>query len=119
MPAARTFRVRPALAGQNLGAALVRLMPKVRQDEIRRRLARNSVELNGNVCADATRRLKSGAVVKVYNQPRAAPPSDNDAPVRFIDEHLLVVEKPSGVTTLRQGDDRNRPNRRADRMPTL
>src|SRR5678816_3228633 len=114
MPAARTFRVRPALAGQNLAAALVRLLPKLRQDEIRRLLARKSVDLNGNPCTDPTRRVKAGDVVKVYDEPRAAPATADDVRVRYIDDHLLVVEKPPGVTTLRQPDDRNRPNRRAD-----
>jgi 23S rRNA pseudouridine1911/1915/1917 synthase len=119
MAAARTFRVRPALAGQNLAAVLARLLPKLRQDEIRRLLARKSVDLNGNPCADAARRINAGDVVKVYDEPRTAPPSEHDVRIRFMDEHLLVVEKPPGVTTLRQSDDSNRPNRRADRLPTL
>jgi 23S rRNA pseudouridine1911/1915/1917 synthase len=75
--------------------------------------------LNGNVVVDEQRRLKPGDVVKVFDDPRAAPATEQDVRIRYIDEHLVIVEKPAGVTTLRQSDEGGRHNRRLDRMATL
>jgi len=118
MAAARTFHIRPVLNGQSLLAALRRLVPQEGEAGARRLLRDRHVQLNGNVIVDEQRRLKTGDVVKVFEHPRAAPPTEQDVRVRFIDEHLVVIEKPAGVTTLRQSDEGD-PRRRRDRMATL
>ena len=118
MPAARTFHIRPVLAGQPLGAALRRLLPQQAPPELKRLVRERQIQLNGNVVLDEQKRLKAGDVVKVFEHPQAAPASEQDVRVRHLDEHLVVVEKPAGVTTLRQGDERA-PGRRRDRMATL
>jgi 23S rRNA pseudouridine1911/1915/1917 synthase len=117
--AARTFHVRPVLDGQSLASALKRLLPRQSWSEIKRLIASRHVQVNGNVSVDEGRRLKAGDVVKVFEAPRAAPPTEQDVRVRFMDEHLVVVEKPAGVTTLRHAEERDWPRRRKDRMPTL
>src|SRR4051812_46510942 len=119
MAADRTFPIRPALEGQTLASALKRLLPRRSWSEIKRLIAKRHVHLNGNLSVDEGRRLKSGDVVKVFEHPRAAPPTEQDVRVRYVDEHLVVVEKPAGVTTLRHAEERDWPGRRKDRMPTL
>ena len=119
MAAARTFQIRPVLAGHPVGAALRRLLPQQTPGELKRLVRERHVQLNGNVIVDEQKRLKAGDVVKVFEHPLAAPAGEQDVRVRFIDEHLVVVEKPAGVTTLRQGDEGAAPHRRRDRMPTL
>jgi 23S rRNA pseudouridine1911/1915/1917 synthase len=117
--AARTFHIRPVLDGQSLAAALKRLLPQKSWSEVKRLIANRHVQVNGNLSVDEGRRMKANDVVKVFEQPKAPPPGAQDVRVRYIDEHLVVVEKPAGVTTLRHADERDWPRRRKDRMPTL
>jgi 23S rRNA pseudouridine1911/1915/1917 synthase len=119
MASARTFHIRPVLDGRPLAAAMARLLPGRSPGEANRLIRQRYVQLNGNVVVDEARRLKAGDVVKVFEHPLAAPVGEEDVAVRYADEHLVVVEKPAGVTTLRQKDEGGRPHRRRDRMPTL
>ena len=67
-----------------------------------RRLVRNRhVQVNGNLCLDEGRKLKAGDVIKVWQEPRLPLPRAEDLLIRYQDKHLVVVEKPAGVTTLR------------------
>src|SRR3954470_20688523 len=116
---ARSFHVRPALGGQSLASALKRLLPRQSWSEVKRLIGNRHVHVNGNLSVDEGRRLKAGDVVKVFEHPRAAPPGAEDVRVWHIDEHLVVIEKPAGVTTLRHAEERDWPGRRKDRMPTL
>lgn len=77
------------------------------------------VTINGNLCLDAGRRLKAGEVVKVLAFAAAAPPKEGDVRIRFIDAHIVVVEKPAGMTTLRHPEERDWPRRRKQLQPTL
>lgn len=117
--AARTFHIRAVLDGQSLASALKRLLPQRSWSEVKRLVASRHVQVNGNLSVDEGRRLKAGDVVKVLEHPKAPPPTEQDVRVRYVDEHLVVVEKPAGVTTLRHVDERDWPRRRKDRMPTL
>src|SRR5688500_16687860 len=119
MASARTFHIRPILNGRPLAAAMQRLLPRQSQAEVGRLIRQRQVQLNGNVVVDEARRLKTGDVVKVFEHALAAPVGEDDVTVRYVDEHLVVVEKPAGVTTLRQSDEGARPRGRRDRMPTL
>jgi 23S rRNA pseudouridine1911/1915/1917 synthase len=119
MAAARTFHIRPVLDGQSLASALKRLLPQQSWSDVKRLIAQRHVHVNGNLSVDEGRRLKAGDVVKVFEHPRAAPPTERDVRVRYIDDDLVVVEKPAGVTTLRHADERDWPQRRKDRMATL
>lgn len=75
--------------------------------------------MNGNVCVDATRRLKPNEVVKVYAEPAPAPPSGADLVLTYLDDWVVVVEKPAGVTSLRHTEERNWSARRKQKQPTL
>ena len=119
MAAARTFHIRPVLNGQSLASALKRLLPQKSWSEVKRLIAKHHVQVNGNLSIDEGRRLKAGDVVKVFEHAKAAPPTEQDVRVRYLDDHLMVVDKPAGVTTLRHAEERDWPRRRKDRMPTL
>ncbi|MCA9242188.1 MAG: RluA family pseudouridine synthase, partial [Planctomycetales bacterium] len=51
--------------------------------------------------------------------PRTAPPAAQDVAVRYVDRWLVIAEKPSGMLTLRRGEERNWPARRRYEQPTL
>jgi 23S rRNA pseudouridine1911/1915/1917 synthase len=77
------------------------------------------VMIHGNICTDAARRLKEGEVVKVLPAAAAAPPRPDDVRVVHLDEQVVVVDKPTGVTTTRHSEERSWPARRRQVQPTL
>src|SRR6185295_2064889 len=71
------------------------------------------------LCLDEGRRLTEKDVVKVWEQPLARPVTASDVRIVFVDEHLVVVDKPAGMTTLRHAEERHWPARRKQLQPTL
>jgi 23S rRNA pseudouridine1911/1915/1917 synthase len=68
---------------------------------------------------DEGRRLADEDVVKVLGQSAPKPPSEQDVRLQYLDAHLVVVEKPSGVTSTRHAEERTWPQRRRQLRPTL
>ena len=77
------------------------------------------VMIHGNICTDAARRLKEGEVVKVLEAAAAAAPKADDVRVAHLDDDVVVVDKPSGITTTRHTEERSWPSRRRQVQPTL
>lgn len=113
------FRVLPELEDQTIAAALRRWLPGKSWGEIRGLLRSRHVQINGNLCVDAGRRLKLTDVIKVLEQPTAAPPRASDVRVVQLDQHVAVVEKPAGLTSNRHREELNWPARRRQLQPTL
>src|SRR6185295_8068866 len=97
--ASKTFHIRRDEAGQTLSALLRRWLPGKSWSEIGKLVRSRFVTINGNLCTDAGRRLKAEEVVKLLVQSAAAPPSENDVVIRHLDQHIVVVEKPAGMTS--------------------
>jgi 23S rRNA pseudouridine1911/1915/1917 synthase len=106
-------------AGLALLAALRRFRPEDSWSAVRRLVYHRHIEINGNLCVDEGRRLKEGDVVKVWQEPRDAPPRVDDLKIRYRDAHLVVVEKPAGVTATRHSEEVDWPRRRKQFNPTL
>jgi 23S rRNA pseudouridine1911/1915/1917 synthase len=118
-PAFHNHHVTPELAGLALVAALRKLRPDESWSAARRLIANRHVQINGNLCLDEGRRLQPGEVIKVWREPREAPPKLEDIKIRYLDAHLVIVEKPAGVTTVRHPEERSWSNRRKQHQPTL
>lgn len=115
----QNFHVRPDEANQTLAAALRRWLPGKSWSEIQRLVQSRYVQINGNLCVDAGRRLKRAEVVRVLPQPAAPPARDQDVRVVYRDQYVLVIEKPAGITTNRHPSERTWPERRKQLQPTL
>lgn len=102
-----------------LGAALKALLTERSWSQVRKLIAGRRVEVNGNLCVDEERRVKAGDVVKVWQQALAAPIREEDVKLAYVDEHLIVVQKPAGITTLRHREETGLPQRRKQLQPTL
>jgi 23S rRNA pseudouridine1911/1915/1917 synthase len=118
-PVGQNFHVLPQQASLTLAAALRRWMPGKSWSELERLVRKRHVLVNGNLCLDAGRRLKPGEVVKILEHPTAPLPRDEDVRVRYLDQHLVIVEKPAGVTSNRHDAEQNWPARRKQIQPTL
>ncbi len=118
-PSEQIFRVLPRQVDQTLAAALREWMPGSSWNQVRKLLTARRVMLSGNLCVDPARRLKLQDVVKILPYPAAPPPREEDVRIRYLDEHVIVVEKPAGLTTTRHKEERDWPARRKQLQPTL
>jgi 23S rRNA pseudouridine1911/1915/1917 synthase len=94
---------------------LRRVLPDRTDPQLRSLISRRQVQIDGNVCTDAHRKLRSDQIIRIYTSPRARPIEASDLNIRFQDEHLLVVEKPPGITAVREADEQGK----RDKQPTL
>ena len=94
--------------------------------EASRLLQQRKVRLGGNLCSNPAWRLRAGQRVEVpqtEREPiRAKSKKRLTGPVsilRHIDEHLVIVDKPSGLTTMRHAEEAAELGRRGKRfLPT-
>jgi 23S rRNA pseudouridine1911/1915/1917 synthase len=113
------FRVLPRQVDKTISAALREWLPGKPWSEVRRLLKSRRVAINGNLCMDAGRRLRLTDVVKVLAHSAALPPDEIDIRVVYLDKHVVVVEKPAGMTTTRHSEERDMSPRRRQIQPTL
>ncbi|HEX7450524.1 MAG TPA: RluA family pseudouridine synthase [Pirellulales bacterium] len=118
-PAFKNFRASYADAQQTLAAFLRRHVPDRSWSEVRRLIRSRQVLVDGNLCLDAGRRLRGTEVVKLLDNPTAPPARADDVRVRYLDHHLVVVEKPARLTSVRHAEERHWSPRRKQIQPTL
>ncbi len=113
------FHVSEAEAGLTLFEALRLWTPEQSGAETKQLITQHQVQIDGNLCLDTRRPLKEREVVKVLSHSVAAPPSEDDICIHFIDEQVVIVEKPSGMTTMRHEEETHWAARRKQRQSTL
>jgi len=114
-----TFHLASAHGGFTLAAALKRLLEESSWSQVRKLISSRRVQVNGNLCLDGERKVNAGDVVKLLDHSVAPPVSAGDVRLVYVDEYLLVVQKPAGVTTLRHREETDLPERRKQLQPTL
>src|SRR5262245_40877372 len=105
--------------GRTLASALKQLLPDHSWSDIRKLVGSRRIQVHGNLCLDEQRKVKAGDVIKIVEHSLAKPATVEDVPVAYLDEHLLVIQKPAGVTTLRHREETDLRNRRKQLQPTL
>jgi 23S rRNA pseudouridine1911/1915/1917 synthase len=113
------FILPPDQAGLTLAALLRQRLPGQSWNQIRRLIATRRVRVNGELCLDPARRLKEGETVELLARPAARPRRQEEIVIRHVDVHLVVVEKPSGISTVRHPVERTWTQRRKALSPTL
>jgi 23S rRNA pseudouridine1911/1915/1917 synthase len=132
----RSFTVARSEQGRSL-ADVLRARLRMSREEAVRLVQQRRVQLHGSPCLDPARRVHPGQRIEVL-----APPPDgatssrrktqrgetadrsNKGPrpiLRHVDEHIVVVEKPAGLTTMRHAHETAEFGSRARRFlpPTL
>lgn len=105
--------------GKTLAAILRARFPDYSWNKVRRLIEARSVRINGELCLDPARRLREGQVVEILNRPVPKPRQHEKVKIAYLDAHLVVVEKPSGVSTVRHPLERDWPAKRKALSPTL
>lgn len=105
-------------------AALLRVwLPGRSWSQVRQLVATRRVWVNGELWQDPARRLKPGDVVEVHAQSAPLPSEQSIVSlarqIRHLDEHIVVVEKPSGLNTVRHPAELNWSEDRKALSPTL
>jgi 23S rRNA pseudouridine1911/1915/1917 synthase len=118
-PPEKLFRVLPRQADTTIAAALRGWLPGESWSRIRGLLKSRRVMISGNICIDPARRLTVKDVIKILEQSAPAPPREEDVRIVYVDAHVVVVEKPSGMTTTRHAEERDWPARHKQLQPTL
>lgn len=113
------YHVQPAQNGKPLAAVLRDAQPEKSWNQVKKLIAARQIQVNGNLCLEEARKLKAGDVIQIWPHPLAPPADERAVKVRFADQHLVVIEKPAGITTLRHAEERNWSPDRKRRQPTL
>jgi 23S rRNA pseudouridine1911/1915/1917 synthase len=116
---AQTFHVTLDETGRTLAAMLRGRLPGTPWSQVQRLVKSRHVMIDGNLCRDEGRRLKEGEVVKLVEHPLAPPPREDDVKIRYLDQHIIVVEKPANLTSVRHHEERLWKESRKNAQPTL
>lgn len=105
------------------GSALERAIKKRQTDwswgDVRDSIRRRKVQVNGNLCLDPVRKVNHKDVIKLWNESLPKPIEATDIRIVYVDEFLVVVEKPAGITSVRHFEERNLSEKRRQLQPTL
>ncbi|HBE69833.1 MAG TPA: RluA family pseudouridine synthase [Planctomycetaceae bacterium] len=115
----RVYHLADDLDGLTVVASLKELNVDRSWGQVKKWLAQRRVLVNGNLCLDEARRVQGGDVIKLLENPHAKPVDVADIRLAHWDEHLLVVEKPAGITSVRHKAEKDLSARRKQLQPTL
>ncbi len=119
MSAIEPFTIPEDQAGATLAALLRSRLPGQSWKQVRQLIDARCAKVNGELCLDPARRLKEGEMVELLARPAPRPNQGEAIVIRHLDEHVVVVEKPSGIATVRHPLERDWTARRKALSPTL
>src|SRR5262245_59631907 len=111
--------ITPDQAERTLAAVLRAHLPDRSWGQVRRLIETRRVRVGGELCLDPARRLHAGEVVEFLDRSAGKPRQAEAVVLRYFDEHLVVVEKPAGIATVRHPAERDWSRRRKALAPTL
>jgi 23S rRNA pseudouridine1911/1915/1917 synthase len=107
-------------ANQTLAAIVRAHLSGQSWNEVRKLIAARRVQINGELCLDPARRVKEGENITILKKPLPVPKAHREELViRHLDEHVVVVEKPSGINTVRHPSELRWDAKRRALSPTL
>ncbi len=115
------FTVSPQEDGFTLSKVLRSRLGGPSWNDVRKLIAARRVKVGDAVCSDEARRLKENEVVVLLAHPKPLPRAAHPERlvVRHLDDHVVVVEKPSGVNTVRHPAELEWSDQRRELDPTL
>src|SRR5215212_2757533 len=115
------FNVTPQEAGHTLAKVLRARLGGASWTDVRKLIAARRVKVGDAVCSDDARRLKENEAVVLLEHPKPLPRAAHPERlvIRHLDEHVVVVEKPAGVNTVRHPAELEWSEERRQLDPTL
>ncbi len=106
-------------ADKTLTAVLRALLPGQSWNQVRRLVEGRHATINGELCLDPARRVREGETLELLGRPAPKPRQPDMVTIRHLDADVVVVEKPSGISTVRFGPEHDWDERRKMLTPTL
>ncbi|MCE3018335.1 MAG: RluA family pseudouridine synthase [Pirellula sp.] len=106
-------------AGSTLSNVLKRRLENRSWGDVREMILKRRVQVNGNLCLDAARKVTGKDVIKVWKESLPKPVEPTAIKLVYVDDYLVVVEKPPAVTSTRHIEERDLPKKRRQLQPTL
>lgn len=116
--AGTSWEISAELAGKTICQALREFLPDQSWRQIRKMVERRRVTVSGVLCLDVARRLTASEKIFVADVPFPPPPDDGDVNILHLDESVVVIEKPSGMVSLRHVAEINWPIKRRMQQPS-
>ena len=115
------FAVLAPEAGHTLAKVLRSRLGGPSWNDVRKLIAARRVKVGDSICSDEARRLKENEVVVLLEHPKPLPKVAHPERlvIRHLDEHVVVVEKPAGVNTVRHPLELEWSAKRRAADPTL
>jgi 23S rRNA pseudouridine1911/1915/1917 synthase len=114
-----TFSVGAEQEGATVAALLRLHLPGQSWNQVRRFIAGCRVKVGSDLCIDPARRVHEKEVITLLARAAPQPRKDEAVVIRYCDEHIVVVEKPTGICTVRHPVERHWTERRKALSPTL
>ena len=105
--------------GQTLGAAIKKRMDQWSWGQTREAILKRRVQVNGNLCLDQARKVTEKDVVKLWRESLPKPVQPTHVKIVYVDDFIVVVEKPPGITSTRHFEERLLKEKRKQLQPTL
>ena len=118
-PPSPSYTVPAEHAGKTLAAVLRVWFAGQTWTQVRKLIDASRVKINGELGRDEARRVRAGDIVDVLARAEHTPVLIDQIPIRHIDTHLVVVEKPAGISTVRHPAERDWVEDRRLLTPTL
>jgi 23S rRNA pseudouridine1911/1915/1917 synthase len=90
-------------------------------NDVRTYIEGRRVKVGDSLCTDSARRLKEGEVIEFLAKPVPTPRTvtPDGLTIRHLDDHVVVVEKTSGINTVRHPSELEWSEQRKGLVPTL
>ena len=112
-------KVLPENEGATLATIVRNLKPELSWSRIKKLIAQGHIKISNDVCLDPARRVRTAEDVELLVKPDGKSSDKQEITIRFLDEHLVVVEKPAGVNSVRHPAERTWKESRKSLSPTL
>ncbi len=105
--------------GATLATIVRNLKPDLSWSRIKKLIAQGHIKISKDVCLDPARRVRAAEEVELLVKPDGKALDKQEIVIRHLDEHLVVVEKPPGVNSVRHPAERTWKESRKSLSPTL
>lgn len=105
--------------GATLATIVRNLKPDLSWSRIKKLIAQGHIKISKDVCLDPARRVRAAEEVELLVKPDGKTLDKQEIVIRHLDEHLVVVEKPPGVNSVRHPAERTWKESRKSLSPTL
>ncbi len=105
--------------GATLASIIRKINPELTWSMIKKLIALGHAKIGSDICLDPVRRVHQNEEVELLAKPESKALVRQEITFRYIDQHLVVVEKLAGINSVRHPAERDWKESRKSLSPTL